>query len=161
MGTITWDTRPGQASLHRQMKEWGPACYPACQVPPPPPPPPRPPSLSVCCHAGYSLSASIKPNIGPDRELKTSSFQKEYLQIILVFVKYNSTSHLKAATEQELQAQLTVTVVQESKHATHQSMLMVIPDCKFPKLQCKLCRSILGLPAQLSSHQVHISHRQR
>ncbi len=23
MGTITWDTRPGQASLHRQMKKWG------------------------------------------------------------------------------------------------------------------------------------------
>ncbi len=34
MGTITWDTRPGQASLHRQMKEWGPACHSACQAPP-------------------------------------------------------------------------------------------------------------------------------
>ncbi len=30
MGTVTWDTRPGQASLHRPTKEWGPACRSAC-----------------------------------------------------------------------------------------------------------------------------------
>ncbi len=29
MGYQTW-----QGSLHRQMKEWGPTCYSACQVPP-------------------------------------------------------------------------------------------------------------------------------
>ncbi len=36
MGTITWNTSPGQASLHSKMKEWGPACYSACQAPIPP-----------------------------------------------------------------------------------------------------------------------------
>ncbi len=34
MGTITWDTRPGQANLLWHMKEWGPACCSACQATP-------------------------------------------------------------------------------------------------------------------------------